>query len=138
MSAARGFLRLAKRYERRMEYCHDEMVKNRSSHITQLREVMKCVEHSFEISYGELESWADSIESVYSVDEFDNIFQRVELVFLKMYVNWRYSQALNEVAITEDAKKRLQSVLNKLEVLNAFRWIWNTWDLDFQTIKNTV
>lgn len=123
MSVARGFLRLAKRYENRMEYRHDKMVKNRDTHITQLREVMKCVERSLDISYGELESWADSIESVYSVDEFNNIFERIQLVFLKMYVNWRYSQTLKEVTITEDAKKRLQSVLNKLEVLNAFRRI---------------
>lgn len=123
MSIARGFLRLAKRYERRMEYCHDEMVKNRDTHITQLREVMKCVEQSLDITYGELESWADSIESVYGVDEFDNIFEKIELVFLKWYVNHRYSSTLKEATITEEAKKRLQKVLNKLEVLNAFRRI---------------
>lgn len=123
MSVARGFLRLAKRYERRMKYCHDEMVKNKDSHITQLREVMKCVEQSLEITYGELESWADSIESVYSVDEFDNFFERIELVFLKWYVNTRYSWTLKEAEVTEEAKKRLQKVLNNLEVLNAFRRI---------------
>ena len=123
MSIARGFLRLAKRYERRMKYCHDEMVKNKDSHITQLREVMKCVEQSLEITYGELESWADSIESVYSVDEFDNFFERIELVFLKWYVNTRYSWTLKEAEVTEEAKKRLQKVLNNLEVLNAFRRI---------------
>ena len=120
MSVARGFLRLAKRYERRMENCHEEMVKNRNTHITQLREVIECAKKSLDISYGELESWANSIEAVYSVDEFDNIFQRVELVFLKMYVNWRYSQTLNEITVTEEAKSRLQNILNKLEVLNAF------------------
>jgi len=123
MSIARGFLRLAKRYERRMKYCHEEMVKNKDSHITQLREVMKCVEQSLEITYGELESWADSIESVYSVDEFDNFFERIELVFLKWYVNTRYSWTLKEAEVTEEAKKRLQKVLNNLEVLNAFRRI---------------
>ena len=123
MSVARGFLRLAKRYERRMKYCHEEMVKNKDSHITQLREVMKCVEQSLEITYGELENWANSIESVYSVDEFDNFFERIELVFLKWYVNQRYSWTLKEAEVTEEAKKRLQSVLNKLEVLNAFRRI---------------
>ena len=123
MSIARGFLRLAKRYERRMKYCHEEMVKNKDSHITQLREVMKCVEQSLEITYGELENWANSIESVYNVDEFDNFFERIELVFLKWYVNQRYSWTLKEAEVTEEAKKRLQSVLNKLEVLNAFRRI---------------
>lgn len=123
MSVARGFLRLAKRYERRMEYCHEEMVKNKETHITQLREVMKCVERSLDITYGELECWADSIESVYAVDEFNNIFERIELVFLKWYVNTRYSRTLKEAEVTEEAKKRLKSVLNKLEVLNAFRRI---------------
>ncbi len=123
MSVARGFLRLAKRYERRMEYCHEEMVKNKATHITQLREVMKCVEQALDITYGELENWAESIESVYSVDEFDNFFQKIELVFLKWYVNYRYSSTLKEIEITEAAKSRLQKVLNKLEVLNAFRRI---------------
>ena len=123
MSIARGFLRLAKRYEIRMKYCHDEMVKNRATHIAQLREVMKCVEQSLEITYEELENWAGSIESVYAVDEFDNFFERIELVFLKWYVNFRYSRTLKEAEVTEEAKRRLQSVLNKLEVLNAFRRI---------------
>lgn len=123
MSVARGFMRLAKRYEARMKYCHDEMVRNRETYITQLRGVMACVEQSLDISYGELENWADSIQVVYEVDEFDNFFQRVELVFMKMYVNRRYSQTLKEITVTEEAKKKLQNVLNKLEVLNAFRRI---------------
>ena len=121
MSVARGFLRLAKRYEKRMEYCHEEMVKNRNAHIAQLREVMKCVEQSLDITYGELENWANSIEAVYAVDEFNNIFERIELVFLKWYVNMMYSRTLKEAEVTEEAKKKLKAVLNKLEVLNAFR-----------------
>lgn len=123
MSVARGFLRLAKRYEARMEYFHEDMVKNRGTHITQLREVIKCAKQSLDISYGELESWADSMQSVYEVDEFDHFWERIELVFLKIRVNWRYNQTLKEITITEEAKKRLEAVLNKLEVLNAFRRI---------------
>ena len=61
------------------------------------------------------------------VDEFkkwiDNVFQRIELVFLKKYVNWRYNKTLKEIYVVEDAKKRLKNILNKLEVLNAFRRI---------------
>lgn len=123
MSVARGFLRLAKRYERRMEFMHEEMVKNRDFHITQLSGAIECAERSLDISYEELANWSDSIQSVYETDEFDNFFQRIELVFLKMYVNFRYNQALKEVEITEDAKKRMQNILNKLEVLKAFRRI---------------
>ena len=121
MSVARGFLRLAKRYERLMEYHHDEMVKNKESYITQLREVMKCVEQALEITYNELENWSDSIESVYAVDEFNNIFERIETKVLKWYVCIRYSRTLKEIYVTEEAQKRLKSVLTKLEVLNAFR-----------------
>ena len=121
MSVARGFLRLARKYERRMKYCHEYMVNNRDTHITQLREAVGCAKQFLDISYEELENWSDSIQAVYEVDEFDNIFQRVELVFLKKYVNWMYSRTLKEIYIAEEAKKRLKSVLNKLEVLNAFR-----------------
>lgn len=120
MSVARGFLRLAKRYEGLMEYHHEEMVKNKETYIAQLREVMKCVIQSLELTYNELESWAKSIESVYAVDEFSNIFERIEIVFLKWYVKTRYSRTLKEIEITEEAKKRIKSVLTKLEVLNAF------------------
>ena len=123
MGVARGFLRLAKRYERRMEYCHEEMVRNLETHITQLREVMESVERSLDITYGELEGWASSIEAVYAVDEFNNFLERIELVFLKWYVNQRYSWTLKEATVTEDAKKRLKKVLNKLEVINSFRRI---------------
>ncbi len=123
MSVARGFLRLAKKYERRMKYCHDNMVNNRDFYISQLREAVRHAEKFLDVSYEELESWSDSITAVYEVDEFDNVFQRIELVFLKKYVNWRYSQTLKEVYIVEEAKKRLKNILNKLEVLNAFRRI---------------
>ena len=123
MSVARGFLRLAKKYERRMKYCHDAMVNNRDFYITQLREVVEHAEKFLEVSYEELESWADSITAVYEVDEFDNVFQRIELVFLKKYVNWRYNKTLKEIYVVEDARKRLKNILNKLEVLNAFRRI---------------
>ncbi len=121
MGVARGFRRLAKKYEMRMEFCHESMVNNRDFHITQLREAIGCADQFLDISYGELENWADSIQVVYEVDEFDNVFQRVELVFMKKFVNWMYSRTLKEITITEDAKKRMQSILNKLEVLNAFR-----------------
>ena len=106
-----------------MKYCHDAMVNNRDFYITQLREVVEHAEKFLEVSYEELESWADSITAVYEVDEFDNVFQRIELVFLKKYVNWRYNKTLKEIYVVEDAKKRLKNILNKLEVLNAFRRI---------------
>lgn len=123
MSVARGFLRLAKKYERRMKYNRENIVNNRDDHITQLREAIGCAKQFLDISYEELENWSDSIQAVYEVDEFDNIFQRVELVFLKKYVNWMYSRTLKEIYIVEDAKKRLEKILNTLEVLNAFRRI---------------
>lgn len=123
MSVARGFMRLARRYEIRMKYCREAMIEKKDFHITQLREVMKCIERFLDISYEELENWANSIQAVYEVDEFDNIFERIELVFLKRYVNWQYSRTLKEVTITEEAKKRLQKVLNTFELLNAFRRI---------------
>ena len=121
MSVARGFLRLARKYEIRMKYSRETIVNNREVHITQLREAIGCAKQFLDISYEELENWSDSIQAVYEVDEFDNIFQRVELVFLKKYVNWMYSRTLKEIYIVEEAKKRLEKVLNTLEVLNAFR-----------------
>ncbi len=123
MSVARGFLRLARKYEIRMKYSRDAIVNNREVHITQLREAIGCAKQFLDISYEELENWSDSIQAVYEVDEFDNIFQRVELVFLKKYVNWMYSRTLKEIYIVEEAQKRLKNILNKLEVLNAFRRI---------------
>ena len=110
MSIARGFRRLARKYEMRMEYCHENMVENRDFHITQLREAIGCVNRALDISYEELGNWADSIQAVYEVDEFDNVFQRIELVFLKKFVNWRYSHTLKEIYIAEDAKKRLEKI----------------------------
>lgn len=123
MSIARKFLRLAKRYENRMKNFHDDMMDNRDFHITQMREVMKSIQLSLDVLYKELENWADAIQSVYEVDMFNNIFERIELVFLKKYVNEKYSRTLKKITITEDAKKRLKNVLNKLEVMNAFRRI---------------
>lgn len=120
MSVARGFARLARKYERRMERKHENMIKNRNFHITQLSEAIGCLEKSLEISYQELENWANSIQALAETDEFDNIFQRVELVFLKIFVNWMYNRTLKEITVAEDAKKRIKSVRSKLEVMNAF------------------
>lgn len=120
MSVARGYLRLAKRYEIRMKYIHKYMVKNRNFHITQLREAIGCVERLLDISYEELENWSNSIQALYETDEFDNIFERVELIFFKMFVNCRYDQTLKEITVAEEAKRRMKNVLNKLEVLNCF------------------
>lgn len=121
MSAARGFIRLASRYEKKMQINHEEMVRNRDFHITQLREAIEAADKLLDICYSEFESWCDSMQALYEVDEFDNFFERIELVVLKWYVNWMYCKSVKEIQDTENAKKRLKRVQTTLEVLNAFR-----------------
>lgn len=121
MSAARGFVRLANRYEKKMQINHEEMVEKRDFHITQLREAIEAADKLLDICYGEFESWCDSMQSLYEVDEFDNFLEKIELVFLKWYVNHMYCKSVKEIQDTENAKKRLKKVQTTLEVLNAFR-----------------
>lgn len=121
MSTARGFMRLASRYERKMEINHKEMVENRDFHITQLREAIEAADKLLDICYGEFESWCDSMQALYEVDEFDHFWERIELVFLKWYVNQMYCKSVKEIQTTENAKRKLKKVKNTLEVLNAFR-----------------
>lgn len=121
MSAARGFVRLASRYEKKMKINHEEMVSNRDFHITQLREAIEAADKLLDICYSEFENWCDSMQALYEVDEFDNFFERIELVVLKWYVNLMYCKSVKEIQDTENAKKRLKKVQTTLEVLNAFR-----------------
>ncbi len=121
MSVARGFVRLANRYEMKFQINHDEMVYDRKFHITQLREAIEAADRLLDISYTEFENWADSMQALYEVDEFDNFFERLQLIYLKWYVNYRYTKTVKEIQETEDAKKKMEEVLKKLELFDAFR-----------------
>ena len=121
MSVAHGFVRLANRYEMKLQINHEEMVEEREFHITQLREAIEAANKLLDICYQEFENWADSMQALYEVDEFDNIFERLQLKYLKWYVSHRYSQTVKEIQDAEQAKKKMQKVLTTLEVLNAFR-----------------
>ena len=121
MSVARGFLRLARKYERNMTYMRESMIENRAVHIPQLRGILDCLEKALDITYGEMESWADSMRAVFETDEFDHWYERIELVFMKWYVVHRYNKTIQEAQIMEDSKKILSKICNQLEVMNAFR-----------------
>lgn len=121
MSVARGFLKLARKYERRMTYMRESMIENRAVHIPQLRGILECLEQALDLTYGEMESWADSMHAVFEVDEFDHWYEKIELIFMKWYVCYRYNKTIQEATIMEEAKKSLSKNCNQLEVMNAFR-----------------
>lgn len=121
MSVARGFVRLANRYEINFEVNREAIIEERIFHITQLREAIEAANHLLEISYKEFENWADSLQALYEVNEFDNFFERLELIYLKWYVSHRYSQSVKEIQDTEAAKKKMEKVLRNLEIIGAFR-----------------
>jgi hypothetical protein len=75
MSVARGFVRLANRYEINFEVNREAIIEERIFHITQLREAIEAANHLLEISYKEFENWADSLQALYEVNEFD-IFKK--------------------------------------------------------------
>ncbi len=121
MSEARGFLKLAQKYERRMRYCREEMIKNRDVYIPQLRGIIECAVQYLEITYGEMESWANTMQTVFAVDDANTWLQKIELWLMKKFVCYRYSQTIKEADIVETAKRQFESMLNTLEVMNAFR-----------------
>lgn len=121
MSVARGFVRLANRYEIRFDINHEEMMNNHEFHIAQLREAIESADKLLNICYEEFEGWADSMQALYEVDEFDNFFERIELIYLKWYVKHKYCKCVKEIQDTELAKKKMKKVLNSLELLKAFR-----------------
>ena len=121
MRVARGFLKLARKYEWKMMYDREEMIKNRDIHIPQLRGILSCLEQALELTYGEMESWAHTMHTVFEVDEFDHWYQRIELIFMKWYVCFCYNRTIKIATIMEEAKKSLSKNCNHLEVMNAFR-----------------
>lgn len=120
MSMARSFLRMAKKYEWRMKYLRENVIKNRAFHITQLSSILSSLDVVLDLTYDELESWTESMQEVFEVDEFDHWYEKIELVFLKKYVVIRYNNAFKDITGLEDAKKSLADIKSKLEVLDAF------------------
>lgn len=119
--AAYSLWRFSKKYERMIQEDSITFFKNRKFHISQLRGTIKEANQLLEVVGDEIQSWCESIESVYSVDEFNNIFERIGLVFLKAFVLFRYNCSLKESQIVQESKERLEKILKRLEVLEAFK-----------------
>lgn len=120
MSMARSFLRIARKYEWRMKYLRENVIKDRAFHITQLSSILSSLDVVLDLTYDELESWTESMQEVFEVDEFDHWYEKIELVFLKKYVAIRYNNTFKDITGLEDAKKSLADIKSKLEVLDAF------------------
>lgn len=118
--AAYSLWRFSKKYEKMIQNEPIEFFKNRKFHMTQLRGTIEEADRLLEVVGDEIQSWCESIESVYSVDEFNNVFERIGLVFLKVFVSFRYNCSLKEIQIVQESKERLEKILKRLEVLDAF------------------
>lgn len=119
--AAYSLWRFSKKYEKMIQEDPLNIFKNRKFHMAQLRGTLDEANRLLEVVGDEIQSWSESVECVYSVDEFNNIFERIGLVFLKAIVSFRYNCSLKECQIIQESKERLEKILKRLEVLEVFK-----------------
>ena len=121
MNVIRRIARLARRYERILKYTPERMMENRKTHIEQLKGLIEASDELLDIVADDIRNWSSAVEAVYAVDEFDNVFQKIEYWFLKKYSEYYYTKAITESETIGYAKTTFENVLRRLQLVDAFR-----------------
>ena len=121
MQDSYGIVRLANKYERAFQKRFESIREERDYHIEQLKGIIEQANDALKLETEEIEMWADTMQEVYTVDDADTLIKKIQLFFMKKYVNHMYDKALRETRCLELGKEKLQKLLNRLLVLNAFR-----------------
>ena len=96
-------------------------MENRKTHIEQLKGLIEASDELLDIVADDIRNWSSAVEAVYAVDEFDNVFQKIEYWFLKKYSEYYYTKAITESETIGYAKTTFENVLRRLQLVDAFR-----------------
>lgn len=121
MNVIRRLAKLARKYERIMKYVPETVLDDRETHMNQLKGLIEASDELLDIAADDIRNWSEAMEAVYGVDEFDNVFQIIEYWFLKKYTEHYYIKAITESETVGAAKTIFESVLRRLQLVDAFR-----------------
>ncbi len=120
MQDSYGIVRLANKYERFFENRFEVVRNEKEIHIERLKEIIEQADDALKFETELIEMWAGTMQEVYEVDDANTLWKKLQLVIMKLYVNFRYNRALEETRYIQLGKEKLQKLLNRLLVLSAF------------------
>ena len=115
-----GIVRLANKYERIFEKEFENVRQEKEVHIERLKGIIEQADEALKIESEEFEVWSGTMEEVYSVDDAYTIIQKIEVVIMKWYVNYKYDKALKEIRCLRLGREKLKKLLNKLLIFSTF------------------
>lgn len=116
-----GIVRLAEKYERAFLIRFENICAEKNFHIEQLKEIIEQAGCALNFETDAIEMWAGTMQVVYEVDDANTLIEKIQLYFMKMYVNHMYDKALRETRCIQLGIEKLQKLLNRLLLLDAFR-----------------
>ena len=116
-----GIVRLAEKYERAFLIRFENIRAEKNFHIEQLKEIIEQAGCALNFETDAIEMWAGTMQVVYEVDDANTLIEKIQLFFMKMYVNHMYDKALRETRCIQLGIEKLQKLLNRLLLLDAFR-----------------
>ena len=116
-----GIVRLAERYERAFQNRFETIREEKSFHIEQLKGIIGQAKNALNMETDNIEMWAGTMQVVYEVDDANTLIEKIQLFFMKLYVNHMYDKALRETRCIQLGIEKLQKLLNRLLLLDAFR-----------------
>ena len=116
-----GIVRLAERYEGAFQNRFETIRAEKSFHIEQLKGIIGQAKNALNMETDNIEMWAGTMQVVYEVDDANTLIEKIQLFFMKLYVNHMYDKALRETRCIQLGIEKLQKLLNRLLLLDAFR-----------------
>ena len=109
-----GIVRLAERYERAFQNRFETIREEKSFHIEQLKGIIGQAKNALNMETDNIEMWAGTMQVVYEVDDANTLIEKIQLFFMKLYVNHMYDKALRETRCIQLGIEKLQKLLNRL------------------------
>lgn len=117
------------KYLNRVALSYKNLIKNNSSkdlskkidfYIEQLESAIETAKRLEEINVGEIQEWAETIQTVYEVDDANTIIQKFELWIMKKFVEYKYDRALRYSYTLNGIVENFKQVLVRLNQIKAF------------------
>lgn len=117
-----GAKRFIAEYERRVNSDIQEFTNDLDFHIEQLTEAINEMEKALDVIGDEIADWGECIAELYEdMEDEDTLWNRIQIYFLRKYVNWRYAKVLDEAVEIGNIKERLERIRNRFLIILSCR-----------------
>lgn len=115
-----GVVRLAIKYEKQFERNFQEILSEKELHIETLKAILEETESALELEAENMANFGQNIQMLYTLDDVNTLWKKIQLLLMKWYVNWMYDKAVKESKYLGIGKEKIQNLLKRLLVISAF------------------